>query len=165
MTCGGDELAGKVAIVTGAAGEIGRVIASELLAAGACVAWVGRRMRELRRAAGNNRGDRSLLIRADVRDEGDVRGMAGAVVKRFGRIDFLINNAGRRGPTAPVTRVSRQAWQLVVETNMTGPFLCARECLKHMSRRRSGRIINISSMIFRAASEQRNKTSRLTSAA
>jgi NAD(P)-dependent dehydrogenase (short-subunit alcohol dehydrogenase family) len=147
------DIEGKVAIVTGAAGEIGCVIASDLLEAGARVAWVGRRMNRLREAARElgEGAERSLLVQADVASEPDVQRMVRAVVKQFGAIDILINNAGRRGPTAPVTKLSRQAWHEVVDTNLTGPFLCARECLRHMVRRRAGRIVNISSMAGRMA--------------
>ncbi len=147
------DLAGKVAIVTGAGGEIGRTIASDLLSGGASVAWVGRRETPLRRLVSELREgqERSLVIRADVRSEADVRRMVARVVKHFGRIHILINNAGQRGPTAPVTKLGRQAWQQVLDTNLTGPFLCARECLKHMVKRFEGRIINISSMAGRMA--------------
>ncbi len=148
-----NELAGKVAVVTGAGGEIGQVIASDFLKAGARVAWVGRRMSQLREAARELRegAERSLLLQADVRSETEVQRMVRAVIKQFGALDILINNAGLRGPAAPVTKLSRQAWQEVLETNLTGPFLCARECLRHMAGRRSGRIVNISSMAGRMA--------------
>lgn len=146
-----ESLAGKVAIVTGAAGEIGRVIASNLLAAGASVVWVGRHERALQEAVRqlHEGADRSLVLRADVQREPDVRRMVRTALKRFGRIDILVNNAGRRGPTLPITELSQRAWNEIIETNLTGPFLCARECLKHMMRQRTGRIINISSMAGR----------------
>ncbi len=147
------ELTGKVAIVTGAGGEIGRVIALDLLNAGAFVAWVGHHDRPLRKLIRELQegGDRSLAVRADVRSESDVRRMVRTVLGHFGQLDILVNNAAVRGPTVPVTRLSRRAWQEVLETNLTGPFLCARECLKHMARHRAGRIINISSMAGRMA--------------
>lgn len=147
------EVAGKVAVVTGARGEIGRAIAASLLKAGAQVAWVGRQERKLRqlvRALPEGR-DRSLVVRADVRSENDIRRMVRTVMRHFGRIDILVNNAGVRGPTGPATRLSRRAWQQVLDTNLTGPFLCARECLRHMSKCRQGRIINISSVAGRVA--------------
>lgn len=147
------DLTGKVAIVTGAGGEIGRVIAWDLLRAGASVAWVGRHDKPIRRiVAGLGEGaDQSLVVRADVRRESDVRRMVRVVLRRFGEVDILINNAALRGPTTPVTRLSRAAWQQVLDTNLTGPFLCARECLRTMVKRREGRIINISSMAGRMA--------------
>lgn len=149
----GTELADQVAIVTGAGGEIGRAIALDLLKAGARVAWVGRRERPLRRLVSSLRevGDRSLVIRADVRSERDVRDMIRTVLRHFGQVDILVNNAAVRGPTAPVTNLPRKAWEQVLETNLTGAFLCARECLRHMVRHRQGRIINMSSMAGRMA--------------
>lgn len=144
-----DELRGKVAIVTGAAGDLGSAIALGLMKAGASVVWVGRRKRALVQQLSRqcNRCGRSLAIRADVRSEKDIRGAVRTTIERFGRIDILVNNAGARGPTQPVTRLSRGAWQEVMETNLTGPFLFSRECLKHMERRRDGCIINISSVV------------------
>lgn len=143
----------RVAIVTGARGEIGRVIALDLLRAGARVAGIVRRgvaeVRKLFRDADD--AERSLVIQADVRSEREVARMAAAVSKRFGQIDILVNNAALRGPTAPATALSRREWQEVIETNLTGPFLCARECLRHMAKRRQGRIINISSTAGRLA--------------
>ncbi len=144
---------GKVAIVTGAAGEIGQVIAADLLESGASVVWVGRRERTLRAAVAalHGGGDRSLPVRADVGSETDVRRMVRRTLDRFGHIDILVNNAAQRGPTIPIVRLSPRVWREVLETNLTGAFLCARECLPHMMRQREGRIINISSMAGRMA--------------
>lgn len=138
----------KVAIVTGAGGEIGRAIAHDLVGAGARVVCVGRHEPQLRAVVDTlpKAADRSLVVRADVRNEEDIRRMVRAAIRRFGQIDILVNNAGARGPTAPVTKLSRKDWDEVLDTNLTGPFLCARECLKHMIPRRQGNIINIASM-------------------
>ncbi|MBI1982809.1 MAG: SDR family oxidoreductase [Acidobacteria bacterium] len=147
------ELAGRVAIVTGAAGSLGGAIALELLKAGANVACVVRRRDDFRRVPwAPHRGvGRSFGVCADLRREADIRRMVHSVLRHFGRIDILVNNAAVRGPTAPVTKLSLKDWRQVLETNLTGPFLCARECLKHMARRREGKIINISSMAGRMA--------------
>ncbi len=147
------QLEGKVAIVTGAAGEIGRVIAAGLLESGASVVWVGRRERLLRAAVAalHRDDDLSIAVRADVGSEADVRKMVRRTLDRFGHIDILVNNAAQRGPTTPIVRLSPRAWRAVLETNLTGAFLCARECLPHMTRQRDGRIINISSMAGRMA--------------
>ncbi len=146
-------LAGKVAVVTGAGGEIGRAIALGFLKTGARVAWVGRHEQQLQRLVREPPEvlNHSLVIRADVRREDDIRRMVRTVLRHYGQVDILVNNAGVRGPTGPVTKLSRKAWEQVLETNLTGPFLCARECLRHMSRRRQGRIINISSVAGRIA--------------
>lgn len=148
-----DRLDGRVALVTGAAGEIGRVIVGDLLAAGAAVAAIirGRRPAEARAGAAGVCKDRVMWVRADVRHERDVRHAVNAALRRFGKIDILINSAGARGPTAPVTNLSLKAWQEVIDTNLTGPFLFSRECLKHMAKRRQGRVINISSVVARWA--------------
>jgi len=147
------EIGGKVAIVTGAAGGIGAAISKSLLEAGGKVALVGRNLNALRKVAAILCEDRerTLAIRADVRSEAEIRQMVKAVMRRFGKIDLLVNNAGARGPTIPVTRLSLRDWQDVFDTNLTGAFLCARECLRHMTERREGRIINISSVVAHMA--------------
>jgi NAD(P)-dependent dehydrogenase (short-subunit alcohol dehydrogenase family) len=147
------EIKGKVAIVTGAAGGIGAAISKALLNAGGKVALVGRHPATLRKTAANlDRGkDRTVAVRADVRSEAEVRRMVRVVLRRFGKIDILVNNAGARGPTVPVTELRLADWQQVFDTNLTGAFLCARECLKHLAERREGRIINISSVVARMA--------------
>lgn len=145
-------LENKVAIVTGAAGELGSEIAKRLLEAGASVAWVGRRRHALeQRIALADKDARSLALCADVRNEAEVRAAVAATRRRFGSVDILVNNAGSRGPTTPVARLSRAAWQEVLDTNLTGPFLFSRECLKHMQRRGGGSIINIASVVGRWA--------------
>ncbi len=143
---------GKVALVTGAGSGIGAAIALHFLKLGAHVAGAGRH-RPLPDVAGALKvaGKRWLWVRADVRREAEVRRLVHTVLGRFGRIDILINNAAVRGPTGPVTQLKRRDWDNVLETNLTGPFLCARECLRHMVRRRQGRIINIASMAGRMA--------------
>lgn len=147
------ELAGKVAIVTGAGQGIGRAIALALLEAGARVGCVGRQEAQLRQLVNGVRAGnaRALALRADVSREADVRRMVRAVVRRFGPIDILVNNAGTAGPTVPAAKLSARAWRDVLESNLTGTFLCTRECLRSMTRRRQGRVINISSMAGRMA--------------
>ena len=147
------EIEGKVAIVTGAAGGIGAALSKALLDGGCNVALVGRNLKALRKVASSACGDRerTFAVRADIRSEAAIRLMVNAVMRRFSKIDILVNNAGARGPTVPVTRLSLRAWQDVLDTNLTGAFLCARECLKHMAERREGRIINISSVVAHMA--------------
>src|SRR3989442_8012598 len=117
-----DGLTGKVAIVTGASGQIGQVIARDFLDAGSRVAWVGRRQGELEAAIDrlSDGRDRSLAVRADLRSEPDVRRMVRAVLKHFGQIDILVNNAAQRGPTAPATQLGLKDWRVGVGTNLSG---------------------------------------------
>jgi NAD(P)-dependent dehydrogenase (short-subunit alcohol dehydrogenase family) len=154
MVAGTYHFKGKVAMVTGASGGIGRVIAMHMLKAGASVACLDRPGRPGPGALVSETGDeleRRMIVHSDIRSEGQVRRAVQAVLRRFGRIDFLVNSAAVRGPTTPVTRLTKRAWQEVVDTNLTGAFLFARECLKHMVGRRQGRIINISSVAGRMA--------------
>lgn len=143
---------GRVAIVTGAGSGIGKAIAMGFLKAGAHVAGVGRRaatsssLQDFREYV-----EQFLWVRADVSREAQVRSAVKRVLKKFGHVDFLINNAGARGPAAPVESLSLQDWHKVLETNLTGAFLVARECVKAMVPRQRGRIINISSTAGRVA--------------
>lgn len=143
---------GRVAVVTGAGSGIGKAIALGFLKAGAQVAGVGRRAA----TAGSLRdfreyGKQFIWVRADVSREAQVKRAVKRVLKNFGHVDFLVNNAGARGPTAPVESLSTNEWHKVLETNLTGAFLVARECVKAMAPRRQGRIINISSTAGRVA--------------
>jgi NAD(P)-dependent dehydrogenase (short-subunit alcohol dehydrogenase family) len=136
----------QVAVVTGAGSGIGKEIALDLLKSGARVAGLGRRAsRNDFLSDFQEYGERFLWIRADVSQETDVRRMVRQVLKTFGQIDILVNNAAVRGPTTPVATLSAKDWRQVLDTNLTGVFLCARECVKHMIKRRRGRIVNISS--------------------
>lgn len=152
MPTNGRHFKGRVAIVTGADSGIGKAIALGFLKAGAHVAGVGRRtvadksLRDFREY-----GEQFLWVRADVLREAQVKNAVKRVLKRFGQVDFLVNNAGVRGPTAPVESLSTTDWHTVLETNLTGAFLVARECVKAMVPRRQGRIINISSTAGRVA--------------
>jgi NAD(P)-dependent dehydrogenase (short-subunit alcohol dehydrogenase family) len=142
----------QIAIVTGSGAGIGKAIALDFLKSGAQVVGVGRRAA----TAGylddfRGFGKRFHWIRADVSRETEVRRTVRQVLKQFGKIDFLVNNAGVRGPTAPVASLRTNDWHKVLDTNLTGAFLCARECVKAMVPRQQGRIINISSMAGRVA--------------
>lgn len=142
----------KIAIVTGAGTGIGKAIALGLLESGARVAGMGRRaatsksLRDFRPY-----GKQFLWVPADVSREGEVRNAVKRVLKKFGQVDFLVNNAGMRGPTTPVASLGTRDWNNVLSTNLTGAFLVARECLRTMLPRKQGRIINISSTAGRVA--------------
>jgi NADP-dependent 3-hydroxy acid dehydrogenase YdfG len=132
----------QVAVVTGAGSGIGREVAAALLGAGWRVALAGRREEALRETAGGSGA--ALVVPADVRDPGAVRALFAGVREAWGRVDLLFNNAGVFGSPAPLEDVSLEDWQAVVETNLTGCFLCAQEAVRAMKSQdpRGGRIIN-----------------------
>lgn len=140
-------LNGKVALVTGAARKIGRVLARTLAEAGADVAITYREsdtaaqqtLREL-----GLTGQRSMALRCDVRDPASVRAAVAAVVDEFGRVDLLVNNAGMFA-TAPLESITVEQWDEMFETNTRGAFLMAQAAHPQLKARR-GRIINIGSL-------------------
>jgi NAD(P)-dependent dehydrogenase (short-subunit alcohol dehydrogenase family) len=152
MSCAAGQLYGRVAVVTGAAGQVGSAIVSTLLQAGASVVGVVRRQPARQsEKSGDGDGRGVLLVRADVRNQQDVKRAVTQAIRQFGKIDILVNNAAARGPTAPVTKLTLKAWQEVIDTNLTGPFLFSRECLRHMVKQNEGQVINISSVVARWA--------------
>jgi NAD(P)-dependent dehydrogenase (short-subunit alcohol dehydrogenase family) len=128
----------RVALVTGAGSGIGRHVAHGLLEAGFRVVLVGRRAEALEETRGGH--DRAVVAPADVTDPASVQ----AVFGDLERLDVLFNNAGTFGPPAPVEDLSLEDWQAVVDVNLTGAFLCAREAIRVMKAQdpRGGRIIN-----------------------
>jgi NAD(P)-dependent dehydrogenase (short-subunit alcohol dehydrogenase family) len=132
-----------VAVVTGAGSGIGRAVARSLLEHGHCVALAGRRAETLRETAAGHE-DATLVVTADVSDADAVEALFDAVVERFGRVDLLFNNAGSFGASAPIDEYPLDAWHAVVDTNLTGAFLCARRAFAEMRRQdpAGGRIIN-----------------------
>jgi NAD(P)-dependent dehydrogenase (short-subunit alcohol dehydrogenase family) len=137
-------LAGKVALVTGAGSGIGRAIAVGFGREGAKVALSGRSEGPLR-AVAEEIGADALALPGDVRDAAAVRAMVDAVVERFGRLDILVNNAGV-GLVRPTEELELAEWQRVIDTNLTGPFLCAQAAGRVMLGQGSGRILNIASL-------------------
>ena len=147
------KLRDQTAIVTGAGRGIGKEIAVALAREGANVVLAARDEDALKTVADEiqTMGRRALVIKTDVSNEAQVVAMVDAAIKEFDRIDILVNNAGVVGPTAPVTKVSREEWDQVIAVNLTGAFLCARAVIPHMLERRSGSIINISSIAGKLA--------------
>ena len=135
----------KVAIVTGAGTGIGKAVTLALLRDGYRVALAGRRREPLERTAAES-GDakRSLVVPADVSDAGSVQALFAAVKDSFGRLDLLFNNAGIFIPGMEIDELSVEQWKAVVDINLTGSFLCAREAFRMMKTQdpRGGRIIN-----------------------
>ncbi len=134
---------GPVAVVTGAGSGIGRAVSIALLEAGYRVVLAGRREAALR---GTLRGHepQGLVVPTDVTSEASVERLFHRAQKDFGRIDLLFNNAGVFGTSAPIEDMSLAQWRLVLDTNLTGAFLCAREAFRLMKEQRppGGRIIN-----------------------
>jgi NAD(P)-dependent dehydrogenase (short-subunit alcohol dehydrogenase family) len=142
------KLEGKVAIVTGGGGGIGRTIALRFTREGAAVILAGPTVEKVKSVEAEIKGSggRAVAVHADVADEDDVKRMVAAALDGFGRIDILVNNAGVAGPTALVPNVSREDWDRTFAINLTGAFLCAKHVLPHMMERRSGCILNITSI-------------------
>lgn len=132
----------KTAIITGASGGIGRATALRFLEAGWNVGLLARSEDKLASVAKGH--DRALPVTCDVSNEDQVIAAFAAVADRFGRIDFLFNNAGSGAPAAHIADISLADWQRVVDVNLTGSFLCAREAFRRMRDQtpRGGRIVN-----------------------
>ena len=138
----GDELAGKVALVTGAARNIGRAIARSLAAGGASVMVNAKTSRAEGEKTVEIIGARAALHIADVTKPEDVKGLVEATVKRFGRLDFLINNAAVRYET-PFAEMKYEEWRQVLAIVLDGAFLCAQAALPHLVKAGGGTIVNI----------------------
>jgi 3-oxoacyl-[acyl-carrier protein] reductase len=141
----GVELAGKVALVTGGARNIGRAIARSLAAGGAAVMVNANTSRvEAEQTVGmiQAAGGKAVVHIADVTDAVAVAAMVEAMVKQFGRLDILINNAAVRAET-PFAEIRLEEWRRVLSTVLDGAFLCAQACLPHLIRAGGGSIVNI----------------------
>jgi len=136
----------KVAVVTGAGSGIGRAAALALLREGYCVALAGRRAAPLQQtvADAGAAGSRVLAVPTDVRDPRAVQELFARAQQTFGRIDVLFNNAGTNAPGIPFEDLAYEKWKEVVDTNLTGMFLCAQAAFRCMKGQapRGGRIIN-----------------------
>ena len=134
----------KVALVTGGGSGIGRCTAHELAALGAHVVLVGRRLDKLHDVAGEIAADggRASFHACDIRDEEAVQNTVQAIVLVHGRVDCLVNNAGGQF-IAPLDTISAKGWEAVVNTNLTGGFLMARECYRQSMQQHGGAIVNI----------------------
>lgn len=147
-------LLGRVALVTGGGRGLGRAMVTGLAAAGAqVVATSARSLAEVEAVAAEAPGGSVLPVRADVTSEEDCAAVAAAAVARFGRLDVLVNNAGRGMRlvsedflTTPPRfwEVAPSVWRDIVDTNVNGPFLMARACAPALLASGRGRIVNIS---------------------
>jgi NAD(P)-dependent dehydrogenase (short-subunit alcohol dehydrogenase family) len=138
-------LDGRVAVVTGGARGLGRVMAEALASAGASVVLTARDASHAVEAASKIRGS-AVGVGADVTRPDDVSALVSKAMAAFGRIDILVNNAGIniRGP---IEQLQEDDWDNVIDTNLKGPWLCCREVAGHMKRQKWGRVVNVSSML------------------
>jgi len=135
-----------VAIVTGGGTGIGRAAALALAREGYAVVVAGRRREPLEATAEQGRasGARMLAVPTDVAEPASVRALFAAAHETFGRLDLLFNNAGLGAPAVPLEDLPYEQWRVVVDTNLTGAFLCTQEAIRLMKAQdpRGGRIIN-----------------------
>lgn len=146
------ELSGRVALVTGGSRGMGRAIALKLASLGAKVAVNYVALEPQNEADAQSvvesigqGGGEAMAVEADIRKGDEVKAMADRVVERWDKIDILINNAGITRDTL-ILRMSEQAWDDVIETNLRGAYLCSKAALRSMIRQNWGRIISVSSV-------------------
>jgi len=136
----------RIAVVTGAGSGIGRAVSLALLEDGYRVVLAGRRkerLEETAREAGSG-SEPTLAVPTDVTSEDQVKALFARTRDAFGRVDLLFNNAGIGASAVPIEELSLEEWRRVVDVNLTGMFLCAREAVRQMKAQdpRGGRIIN-----------------------
>jgi len=139
-------MAAKIAVVTGAGTGVGKAVALALAREGYTVVLAGRRQDKLEETASEAKsaGGATLVVPTDVADPASVRALFAKTKEKFGRLDVLFNNAGIGAPAVPLEELPLETWQKVVDTNLTGMFLCTQEAIKIMKAQdpRGGRIIN-----------------------
>jgi NAD(P)-dependent dehydrogenase (short-subunit alcohol dehydrogenase family) len=155
MSATGKALEGKVAIVTGGASGIGEAVGKLFAANGCRVALADINETRLKQVADAvaSAGGTCTATRTDVTDEGRVIALFADTVKKWGRLDILVNSAGRDSLSPPVTEVTLDEWNKTIGPNLTGVFLCCREAFRIMEKQSTGgRIINMGSSSARMAS-------------
>ncbi len=140
-------LDGKIALITGSSRGIGKGIARGMAREGASVVITSRNAESVQATAQELEasGATVLAFPADVTDEEQVEKLFAATMERFGRLDILVNNAGAFDG-GPLDELSTAAWNKVIATNLTAPFLCTRAAMRIMKRQGGGRIINVASI-------------------
>jgi citronellol/citronellal dehydrogenase len=139
-----DLFRGKAIVITGGGGGLGRCMAHEIASLGGCVALVGRSLEKLETTAGEitEDGGRASVHSCDIRDEEAVSSTIAAVLKVHRRIDGLVNNAGGQY-IAPIRDIKTKGWKAVIDTNLTGGFIVARETYLQWMEANGGSIVNI----------------------
>ncbi|HWA10242.1 MAG TPA: SDR family oxidoreductase [Opitutaceae bacterium] len=136
----------KIALVTGAGSGIGRAVAVTLLRDGFAVVLAGRRAEALEETAieAGSPAGRTLAVPTNITDPASVKELFARAQEKFGRLDVLFNNAGVSGPNVPLEDLPLEKWREILDTNLTGAFLCTQEAFRLMKRQepRGGRIIN-----------------------
>jgi 3-oxoacyl-[acyl-carrier protein] reductase len=138
----GKELAGKVALVTGGARNIGRAIARALAAGGASVMVNARTSKAMAEETVKMIGSSAAFCMADVTNPEEVQELIKSTVSRFGRLDILVNNAAVRMET-PFEKITLEDWRRVLATILDAAFICSQACLPHLARAGGGTIVNI----------------------
>ncbi len=158
------DLAGKSAIVTGVSRGLGISFARGLAKAGCDLVITARDIEKLGRSVRELEefGHKVIPVAADVRKPEEVEAMAAVAARHFGKIDILVNNAGVSA-VADAENMTRDQWQGVIDTNLSGLFYCAQSCSRHMLRQGSGKIINIASMYGISAASYVNQASYVAS--
>ena len=141
-------LSGQVALITGGGRGIGRAIALRFVSEGAAVMLAATKREPLEATAAEIRkaGGRVATAVVDVADEAAVKTVVAATLGELGRLDILVNNAGVGGPTQRLVDMERADWDRTLAVNVTGAFLCSKHAIPHMVARKSGRIVNITSI-------------------
>jgi 3-oxoacyl-[acyl-carrier protein] reductase len=149
------ELKDRVSLVTGASRGIGRAIALKLAGLGSKVAVNYVEIEPSNRADADEvvqsiarMGGEAMPVEADVRNSDAVRAMVDRVAEKWGRLDILVNNAGINRDTL-LLRMSDDAWDAVINTNLRGAFLCTKFAVRHMMKQQWGRVISLSSVVGR----------------
>src|SRR5215472_16228833 len=136
----------KVALVTGAGTGIGKAVALALMKEGYAAVLAGRRKDKLEETAneGKSTGAKALVVATDVSDPASIKALFAKTKETFARLDVLFNNAGIGAPAVPMEDLPLEKWKAVVDTNLTGPFVCTQEAIRMMKSQtpRGGRIIN-----------------------
>ena len=140
----------KVAVVTGAGTGVGKAVSIALMREGYAVVLAGRRQDKLEETAqeGQATGARTLVVPTDVSDPASVKALFARTKDTFGRLDVLFNNAGIGAPAMPLEDLPLETWRKVVDTNLTGMFLCTQAAFRIMKAQepKGGRIINNGSL-------------------
>jgi NAD(P)-dependent dehydrogenase (short-subunit alcohol dehydrogenase family) len=134
----------RIAVVTGAGTGVGRAASLALMNAGFTVVLAGRRLDKLEETQKLGGSGKSLPVPSDMTDPGSIAALFAKVMEVYGRLDLLFNNAGMGAPPVNFEDLSLAQWQAVVDTNLTGPFLCTQHAFRIMKDQtpRGGRIIN-----------------------